>query len=202
MKTRSLVLLAIGGEGALVALALVLARWRGIPLEFGSATSGVVFGCLAAAGLGLANLYLLCHAPTIGPIRSLRRLYVEALRPLFSGVGVTAVVAISVAAGLGEELFFRGVLQAELGLIAASVIFGIAHMGGAGTLAFGCWAGVIGVLLGSLAIWTDGLIAPIVAHTVYDAAAMSYIRWGRECPAVGVAAVSADTGAERSEGDS
>ena len=183
MRTRSLVLLALAGEGTLVVLALAWARWRGLPLEPGSVATGVVLGVVAAGGLALTNLFLLCYAPAVGPVESMRRLYVEVFKPLFGGVGLGSILAISVAAGLGEELLFRGVLQPELGLVTASVLFGMAHMGGSGTFAFGCWAGVMGAALGGLAIWTDGLTAPIVAHTVYDAAAMIYIRRGKECPA-------------------
>ncbi len=198
MTSRSLVLLAIVGEGALVAVALGWARWRGLPLELGSVARGGVAGILMAGAFGWANLYLLCHAPAIRPVRALRRLYVEVLKPLFDGVGLGSIVAISVAAGLGEELLFRGVLQPELGLIPASVLFGLAHTGGSGTYAFGCWAGVTGAALGVLAIWTDGLMAPIVAHTVYDAAAMIYIRWGKECPTVALETdVSSDLPPER-----
>ena len=105
---------------------------------------------------------LLCGAPDVAAIRSVRRLYVEALKPLFGGLGPVGIVTISLAAGLGEELFFRGVLQPELGLVAASVIFGALHggawragrvdrrpgrtdhTGGPGTLAFGCWVAVMG----------------------------------------------------------
>lgn len=199
MQPRSLVLLAIASEGILVGLALVLARWRGISLEIGSLTSGFVVGCVAAGGLVLANFYLLCRAPAIGPIQSIRRLYTETLKPLFGSVGMSAIVVISMAAGLGEELLFRGVLQVEVGLVPASVIFGVAHMGGGGTLMFGCWAGMMGALLGALVVWTDGLAASIVAHTVYDAAAMIYIRWGCECSAVSVEAETIEVGPGRSE---
>ena len=197
MKAVSLVWLALLGEGVLVALALAWARLRGVPLEPGSIQSGVLIGGVAAGVLGLANIYLLCRAPGSAPVRSIRRLYVEVFKPLFSGISITALVVISVAAGLGEELFFRGVLQTELGLVPASVIFGVAHMGGTGTLTFGCWVSVIGIALGGLAILTDGLIAPIVAHTVYDAAAMSYIRWSKDCPAVALEAAQLESEARQ-----
>ena len=98
---------------------------------------------------------------------------------MFANLSVTEIAVISAVAGIGEELLFRGVLQSELGLFSASVLFGLAHMGGGGTLAFGCWVMVMGGMLGILAIVTEGLLAPIIAHAVYDAAAMSYIRWDR-----------------------
>jgi len=181
MGSSSLLRLALLGEGLLVLIALAWARWRGTSFVFGSTTEGVVVGCLAAAGLGAANLYLLCAAPEVPGVRSIRRLYVEALKPIFGNLSAIEIAVISLAAGIGEELLFRGAIQSELGLVAASVIFGLLHMGGNGTLAFGCWVMLMGGALGGLATWTGGLLAPIVAHAVYDAAAMSYIRWGKEC---------------------
>ena len=72
-------------------------------------------------------------------------------------------------------------LQPEIGLIPASLVFGALHMGGRGTLAFGCWVAIMGAALGWLGAATGGLLAPIVAHALYDAAALVYIRWGRDC---------------------
>ena len=177
MRSVSLLRLAILGEGLLVLLALLWARWRQTSFILGSATQGAVIGTVAAVGLCAANYYMLCGAPDIAGVRSIRRLYVEGLKPIFGNLSPTEITVISLAAGIGEELLFRGVLQAELGLLPASVIFGLLHMGGAGTLVFGCWVMVMGGVLGGLAIWTGGLLAPIVAHAVYDAAAMSYMRW-------------------------
>ena len=186
MTSSSFVRLAILGEGLLVVLTLAWARWRDLPLELGEPGLGVcvLIGLGAAVVLAGLNFFVLCGAPDVAAIRSVRRLYVEALKPLFGGLGPVGIVTISLAAGLGEELFFRGVLQPELGLVAASVIFGTLHTGGPGTLAFGCWVAVMGAVLGALAVWTGGLVAPIVAHAVYDAAAMSYIRWGGDCGAI------------------
>lgn len=185
MSPSSLVRLTLLGEGLLVVIAFVWLWWRDLPLAWGGAVEGLVVGCGAAGVLGAANLYLLRWAPGLPGVRSVRRLYLDALLPLFGRVSGTQIVIISLVAGVGEELLFRGAVQPELGLLPASVIFGLLHMGGSGTLAFGCWAMVMGAVLGGLAIRTEGLLAPIVAHAVYDAAAMSYIRWGRGSTAVG-----------------
>ena len=81
-------------------------------------------------------------------------------------------------------MLFRGALQAEVGLAAASVVFGLLHMGGRDTLVFGGWVMVMGAGLGWLAVVTGGLLAPMIAHSVYDAAAIAYCRWGPACGAV------------------
>jgi membrane protease YdiL (CAAX protease family) len=110
-------------------------------------------------------------------VRSLRGVYREVLEPTFARIGRGDVLAISLAAGVCEELLFRGAIQQEWGLLPASLLFGAAHLGGSGTVGFGIWAGLIGVFLGALAIATHGLLAPIVAHAAYDALALAYIRW-------------------------
>ena len=114
------------------------------------------------------------------------------MKPLFAEIGMREVVVIALAAGIGEELLFRGALQPEIGLIPASLVFGALHTGGRGTLAFGCWVAVMGAALGWLAVATGGLLAPIVAHALYDAAALVHIRWGPACAAV--AGPAADSG--------
>jgi membrane protease YdiL (CAAX protease family) len=182
MHSISLLRLAIVGEGLLVLIAFVWARWREIVFVLGGATEGILIGLMTALGLGAANYYLLRGAPDLAGVRSIRRLYVEELKPIFGNCSASEITIISLAAGIGEELLFRGVLQTEMGLLPASMIFGLFHMvspssGGSGGMVYGCWVMLMGGALGGLAIWTGGLMAPIVAHAVYDAAAMSYMRW-------------------------
>lgn len=170
-------MLAVIGEATLVVIAVVWANLRDIPILTGSVVLGVTVGLFTASVLSLTNWYLLCRAPDVAGIAGIRRLYQKSLKPVFGRISIRDVVIISVAAGVGEELLFRGVLQSEWGLLAASLIFGLLHMGGRGTLVFGCWVSIMGGVLGSLAVWTDGLLAPIIAHAAYDAAALTYIRW-------------------------
>jgi len=84
---------------------------------------------------------------------------------------------ISLAAGLGEELFFRGLLQGGLdralgtgtGLILAAIAFGIAHPV---SRAYAVIATIIGAYLGGLWILSGNLLVPIVSHAAYDFVAL------------------------------
>ena len=183
---RSLVLLTIAGEGALVIVALVWQRQRGLSLDTGGLSEGIICGVAAAVVFALANWYLLCGAPVFPGVTAIRRVYRTMFQPLFDGVGAVDVVVISMATGIGEELLFRGVLQTEFGLVPASLVFGLLHMGGSGAFAFGCWVAVMGGALGGLAVWTQGLLAPIIAHAADDAAALVYIRCVLDCAGVSV----------------
>jgi len=95
--------------------------------------------------------------------------------PTFSVLGSWQIVVVSVAAGVGEELFFRGWLQPVFGLTAASVAFGLAHVAGSRMLAFGVWAAGMGVVMGGLALATGGILAPVTAHACYDVLAFHYL---------------------------
>ena len=180
LRGRELTLLAIGGESLLVVIAVCWWVYRGSsswPTVVGW-QEDIAIGLAVAVGLMGINYMLLMCGPDVLPLRPIRTLYRTTLRPLFADVRLSDVVVISIAAGIGEELFFRGVLQPEIGLVAASIVFGLVHMGGRGTFAFACWVAVMGLALGMLANVSEGLVAPIVAHTAYDAAAIGYLRWG------------------------
>jgi membrane protease YdiL (CAAX protease family) len=180
LRGRELTLRAIGGESLLVVIAVCWWVYRGSsswPTVVGWQEDTAI-GLAVAVGLMGINYMLLMCGPDVLPLRPIRTLYRTTLRPLFADVRLSDVAVISIAAGIGEELFFRGVLQPEIGLVAASIVFGLVHMGGRGTFAFACWVAVMGLALGMLANVSEGLVAPIVAHSAYDAAAIGYLRWG------------------------
>ncbi len=184
MRPNQLLSLALVGEGVLVVLVISWHTWQGEAPVMGSVPLGLAVGAFSAVVLAAVNLYLLCHAPDMPGVRGIRQAYRKDLKPLFSTVRASDVFVIGVIAGVGEEMFFRGVLQSELGLAPASAIFGALHIGGRTMVEFGVWVALMGAMLGALAIWTDGLLAPIVAHAAYDVGALAYIRWGTDCVAV------------------
>ena len=176
-ESKHLLVVALAGEGLLTGVALAWIRLRALPVEVGDPVAGLGLGVGAAVPLALINYAVLRLAPPIQPVRAIRRLYRETLRPLFATVRPLEIVGISLAAGVGEELLFRGAVQAEFGLVVASALFGLAHIGGRSSVVFGLWVAVMGFGLGGLAHAAGGLLAPIVAHAAYDAVAISFIRW-------------------------
>lgn len=144
-------------------------RWR---------ADGFAIGIAAAVPM-LIGLWFLRHIHR-GPIGRLNAVVEGFLVPLFARCSIVELALISTVAGLGEELLFRGVLQPVLigwfgtaiGLLAASAVFGLLHCV---TPTYAILATLIGVYLGALPIWTDNLLPPIVAHGVYDFAALVYL---------------------------
>jgi len=142
----------------------------------------VWWGVLAAAPLLAAMLS--CERLPFAPLKRLRALVDQQLVPLFAPLSIFELAAISLAAGFGEEVLFRGFIQSGLatwigppsgtmgGLLWAAILFGACHWL---TPTYALLATVVGIYLGLLYLWTDNLLAPLVAHAVYDFLALVYL---------------------------
>jgi hypothetical protein len=169
-------ILAVLTEGALAFAAVAASGVTGHPIQIGPWPAGIVAGVAAAVALAGVNFWALEHAPPIPAIRVLRDVVDTILIPTFCAVRLYEAAIIAIAAGVGEELLFRGVIQREWGIVAASLLFGAAHTGGRALVLFGCWAALMGLVLGAVAAITGGIVAPVVAHTVYDFTAILYVQ--------------------------
>jgi membrane protease YdiL (CAAX protease family) len=137
----------------------------------------------AAAGFGatvpLLLLMLLFTRVSWSPFRRLMRELDEHLLPLFRHSSTLELALVALAAGLGEEAFFRGAIQGGVthisaplvGLAVASVLFGLAHLI---TPTYAVLAGLVGLYLGGLFLLTGNLLVPMVVHATYDFVALSY----------------------------
>ena len=140
---------------------------------------------------GLIPITLIATLPMTGMIalvmrsqrnwaEDLRRLVDEKLLPAFYGMHWWGTGLISVSAGIGEELLFRGVVQNGLGgiagmfaaLLATSLLFGLVH---ALTPAYFMLTTLAGLYLGGLYMATDNLLLPILVHFLYDWIALSWL---------------------------
>jgi uncharacterized protein len=178
MSARRVLVAALATQAGLIAAAWWAAGVLDLPPRWGRPWRDAMIGVAVALTLGVVNHLLLTRAPSNWLSDGVRGVYRETIVPLFRGLPLWGTIAIGVAAGVGEEWVFRGILQPLVGLIAASVIFGLAHVGGIRMVAFGVWAAMMGVIMGVLAMVTGGLTAPMVAHGLYDILALEYIRRG------------------------
>jgi hypothetical protein len=93
----------------------------------------------------------------------------------------TRIALMAIGAGISEELLFRGVFQSWLAgftpvilaIVLSNILFGLLHMR---TVLYAIIAGLVGAYLGALFAVTDNLLAPMVTHALYDAAALEYTR--------------------------
>jgi nitroreductase/membrane protease YdiL (CAAX protease family) len=167
-------------EGALIALALAIGSAAGVaPLGLLRLDlAGVAAGVLAA--LPMLGLLAWCLRTPWLPMRRLVTLVEERLGPYLADAPAGGIVLLAGLAGLGEELLFRGVIQAGLAermpvwlaLAAASLLFGAGHWVSA---SYAALAALIGAYLGGVLLVTGNLLAPIVAHAVYDVVALTVL---------------------------
>lgn len=82
---------------------------------------------------------------------------------------VWEVAAIALLSGAAEEYLFRGALQERFGIWVATAVFAVIHWPvNRNFLAWPFLAGIVGLGLGGLAVWTDSLVAPAAAHAVVN----------------------------------
>ena len=180
MTPRRVLALALTTHAVLIAVAWAAADALDLPPRWGSPARDVLIGLAVAVVLGVTNHAVLVHAPENWIVNGVRAVYHETLVPLFVRISPVGIVTLGMAAGVAEEWLFRGILQPLVGVALASLLFGAAHIGGPHMLAFGVWASTMGLVMGGLAMATGGLVAPMVAHAVYDMLALEYIRRGHQ----------------------
>ncbi|MGE5894938.1 MAG: lysostaphin resistance A-like protein [bacterium] len=113
-------------------------------------------------------------AGKIPGLRSIRTLLRREVYSLFSGSRLPDLVIISLIAGFGEEMLFRGVIQGKLGIVAAALLFGLAH---SITPAYVVGAFCIGLYIGYLREAYDSLLVAIQLHFVYDLCALAWLKY-------------------------
>ena len=179
----------IAFELGIFLIALLLGMWwESWPLEsldgltVDELRRATVQGVLATVPM-LALLLAIDSLP-FKRFQRLRRLTSRMVNELFDQAPLLGLATISVAAGLGEEALFRGLIQnglSDLGigpalaLVLASFLFGLCHWV---TRLYAILAFAVSVYLGVLFLVTDQLLVPIITHTLYDFFALVYLtRW-------------------------
>jgi membrane protease YdiL (CAAX protease family) len=173
-----MMVLGVAVEGGLILVALLAGWLLGQP-PFQTFTWDIEAALLGlAATLPMLLLFFACLRWPIGPLKPIQQFCEEVLVPLLAPCTLFDLALISILAGVGEEMLFRGVAQEALkewtgsivlGLLLASVLFGLCHAITAGYVVL---ATLLGAYLGGLWLHTGNLLAPIVAHAVYDFVAL------------------------------
>jgi len=158
--------------GAALAIAVGLARAVDHPLFYRDAAAqqaGVDW--IADLGLGLLAAALVIAGSALLTERTERgRALAAELASLLGPLGLRHCLALAALSGVAEEALFRGALQPLVGLVPASLIFGLVHFVPRRELAPWClFAFAAGLLLGGLFEWSGNLVAPVVAHAGINA---------------------------------
>jgi len=188
---RNVAALAVAFEGGLGLLALLLGWLLGVWPVPGMERTGVAWGDqlpalawgVAATGPMLLGFWLIDRFAW-GPLAALKADVERLVVPVFRNSSIVDLALVALAAGIGEEMLFRGLVQHGLAnwlgppwgiwlaLAIASAAFGCAHMLSA---TYAILAALIGLYLGLLLIFSGNLLAPAVAHGLYDFVALVYL---------------------------
>lgn len=109
------------------------------------------------------------------------------IEEMFPSRSIAQFATVALLAGIGEELLFRGAIQSILvnwttpmiGLAIASLLFGLAH---ALSKLYFLFAAIVGAFLGWMLLRYNDLVAPMVAHSVYDFVALVYLSLQEPAP--------------------
>ena len=155
--------------GLLTVAAAVWAGLRGFQLPV--LGPDPVVGLLLGASTATATVSLSLLVYRFVPLA--RKLADELAPSLVDRADRTGLVLVALFSGVGEEVFFRGAVQQEFGLLIASIAFGLAHIGpDRRYLLWTAWAILAGVVFGILFQATGGLLAPVTAHAAHNAATL------------------------------
>jgi membrane protease YdiL (CAAX protease family) len=151
-------------SAALIVLSIAWAALRDLPLsaQLLPTPTLVIAGVVAGAALWATIPLLLRSTP-------MRRVWNGVLLPFAASLGPRDVVMVALLSGFTEELFFRGVLLPEAGIVLSSLCFGALH---ALCATYLVWATVIGAGFSALALVGGSLVPPIVAHATYNLGAL------------------------------
>ena len=179
MRTTSgqhIVRVELAASAVLLGVAAAWSALRGLDLAAAARATPVAVAAGAAFGLALATTIPLVTAPwahRMLVLRGLRRAWDWLESGLGPSLGMREVLVLAFCSAISEEVFFRGVLQREVGIVAASAVFGLLHPLG---IAYVVWATSVGAGLGVLFVATGSLVAPAAAHGIYNLLALVYLR--------------------------
>lgn len=184
-RGASILTLAITSEVALLALAYLLAWLFGVSIEWGTSTTAILIGAVAALPLLVAN-HLLWRWTQLHPTSIYARFSQEIIVPLCLQVSPFQALLIGIFSGIGEEVLFRGAVNliliswvgAPLAFIISSVAFAWVHFIG-NTKRYGGMIPLYTVVGGALwLVWffTESLAAAAATHAAYNFCAIVSIR--------------------------
>lgn len=175
-RNRLLKLTAIT-EGLAFTAAMVLSEGLDItlfPLTRFLLRDLLVGTAAALPPLALFVIFFSAKADRMPVLASLKKVMLHQVKPLFEEARWYDLIMISVLAGFSEELLFRGVVQSQVGLVPASILFGLVHPV---TPAYAAFAVLMGLYMGAAFSYFQSLLVPVQIHLVYDLSALIYLKY-------------------------
>lgn len=177
----------VAGQSLLVIIAVIAAKFLNVPnlglgSEFSFDIEAIKSGALATLPLFVLAFVLDFVEESVPALQDVTKATQRSVLGLLGGsrklvIAFIVSAALGCAAGLGEEMMFRGVLQSELGnnfgdiaaLLSSAAIFGALH---AVTPLYALLAGLASIYFGELYLQYGNLAVPIACHGLYDVGAL------------------------------
>jgi membrane protease YdiL (CAAX protease family) len=175
-----MIIITVFFEAGLAPFSLFLGWLLGHPPLSGFVWSAHDATLGAAAALPLIALFLAMFRWPVGPLARVKEFCEEEIVPLFGESNWSELALVSLSAGVGEEMLFRGVIQATLtswlgvgvGLTLSSILFGVMHPI---SWLYIIIAALLGIYLGGLWLYNGNLLTVMVTHALYDFVALGYL---------------------------
>jgi len=173
--------LAMLFESGLGFAGVLLAWWAEVSLHSRLQVTAPTVARGLVACLPMLVLLVVVSNSRWTPFVELRKQVEMLVHEIFGESSPLELALICLAAGLGEELLFRGALQPwaarisnpTVAIAVVGLLFGLAH---SLSVTYFVTATVIGFYFGWLMEAYDDLVAPIVAHAVYDFVALMFVK--------------------------
>ncbi len=143
---------------------------RGVPWIYQVAGASLITPVIA-----LATISLLTRLRIFREVNELSRSFFRNLKP-----SIAQIAGLSLAAGVGEELLFRGVIQPVTGVLFTSFLFAGLHtgfrFGNRALLTYSMTVFLLSMVLGWIA-FSLGLPAAMTAHGFWDFAVLARLHF-------------------------
>ena len=176
LRPGTFTLVAFAGELSLILVAwLAVWLWPEPPLLIPEwDLEALLWGALAALPpLSLLFWMLSPGGQDLEFVGRIRSVLSEHIGGTVASLQLWQMALIALAAGIGEEVLFRGALQPRMGLLLTSLLFGLLHPF---TLAYAVIVTAFGLYLGWLQEKGGNLLLPITTHAIYDFVALWAVR--------------------------
>ncbi len=175
---------AIVFEGGLAVLAIVIGYFcnfspaRTLSWSF----KAVLLGFTAT--IPMLVMFVFLDRAKFLPLLRIQQLVRAFIFTFFGKCSTAQIFLICVLAGIGEELFFRGLMQDGIaygiggiiglicGIVISSFFFGVAHLI---TPTYGIIAFFISLYFAALFLWSGNILVPMIVHALYDYCVIRFV---------------------------
>ena len=150
-------------------------RRNSFPLNLTPSAQAIALGLAGSLWLALWTR-LVQYGYTVAKGKAYSEQLTASLAREYANARPIQILLGGLTAACGEEIFFRGFVQQAFGLVAASLLFMLAHFGKKEIRTVSLWSIFQGLYLGLFFAWSKNLLVPMIAHGLFDMGGLIYFR--------------------------